>query len=480
MKVELTLQTQSLCRDGRQTAGEVGTAEVAASVIFKLGSTITFCKSYIRNHKLEQDIMEEEERPRKILKTEANGARLELESDFLTTTNDDVGDQGCSSGKPSSDGEDTVEGKDGASQDDHREHEGTIIVTNEQTQNQPLSKNQQKKLKRQQDWEAGRAHRRAKRKEKLVQKREKKHAAKKEEREQQGTSDKPKGITDQQQPERKKPHYQRAAQLPITFVFDCSFDELMSEKERISLASQLTRCYSDNHRAPFKAHMVVSSFNGKLRERFEGLLRNNHHSWRGVRFLEEDFVEAAEQAKDWMAGKDGGTIAGALDRSKERPENEDSAAHIKSGQGEVIYLTSDSPDTLTELKPYSTYIIGGLVDKNRHKGICYKRAMDRNIKTAKLPIGEYLHMASRFVLATNHVNEIMLRWLEMGDWGGAFVRVLPKRKGGILKTKTSDENTTTQHKDPGLEDSLDARLEPQEWIPTPAENAEDGTALDRS
>ena len=121
-------------------------------------------------------------------------------------------------------------------------------------------------------------------------------------------------------------------------------------------------------------------------------------------------------------------------------------------EGEVIYLTSDSPDTLTELKPYHTYIIGGIVDKNRHKGICYKKALDRNdelkvesvinsdpttvnkIKTAKLPIGEYMNMTARHVLTTNHVVEIMLKWLETGDWGEAFLAVMPKRKGGTLKT----------------------------------------------
>ena len=46
-------------------------------------------------------------------------------------------------------------------------------------------------------------------------------------------------------------------------------------------------------------------------------------------------------------------------------------------------------------------------------------------------------MTSRFVLATNHVCEIMLRWLELGAWGEAFMKVMPKRKGGVLKAKRS-------------------------------------------
>ena len=99
----------------------------------------------------------------------------------------------------------------------------------------------------------------------------------------------------------------------------------------------------------------------------------------------------------------------------------------------IVYLTSDSPNILDVLSPYTTYIIGGIVDKNRHKGLCYKRACSRGIPTAKLPIGEYMIIQSRTVLATNHVMEIMLRWLEDGDWGKAFMKVIPKRKEARLK-----------------------------------------------
>jgi tRNA (guanine9-N1)-methyltransferase len=96
---------------------------------------------------------------------------------------------------------------------------------------------------------------------------------------------------------------------------------------------------------------------------------------------------------------------------------------------------------LTELKPYSTYIIGALVDKNRHKAVCYKQAVAKGIKTAKLPIGEYIEMSHRSVLATNHVVEIMLRWLECRDWGEAFMKVIPQRKGGRLKGNNGKEVT---------------------------------------
>ena len=221
-------------------------------------------------------------------------------------------------------------------------------------------------------------------------------------------------------------------------MIDCGFDGLMSEKELISLGSQLTRSYSDNHKAPFQAHLLVSSWGGKLKERFDTVLEKHHENWKGVTFMEEDFVVAAEKAKELMRKK--GSMAGVFafrgvagEASSHVKEHNAGTAEESNEQDEVIYLTSDSPHTLTRLKPYSTYIIGGLVDKNRHKGICYKAACGKGIKTAKLPIGEYMEMQSRFVLPTNHVSEIIVRWLECGDWAEAFMRVMPKRKGGRLK-----------------------------------------------
>lgn len=296
-----------------------------------------------------------------------------------------------------------------------------------------LSKNKLKKIKKDQEWEANRELRNKIRKQKVQQKKLKKRIAQEE-----AASQVP-VVSDGRDDESLAPrtegprrHRMQPVQLPVTILIDCGFDELMRDHERKSLESQVTRCYSDNHKAPYQAHLMVSSFGGHLKERFDNLLCGNHRSWKGVRFLDEDFAGAAKQAQEWMRAPDGGELAGALANLKPLAQ-ENGCEEVRDG--EIVYLTSDSPNTLSCLKPYGTYIIGGIVDKNRHKGICYKKALEADITTAKLPIGDYMQMNSRFVLATNHVSEILVRWLECGDWGQAFNRVMPKRKGGVLKER---------------------------------------------
>lgn len=343
----------------------------------------------------------------------------------------------------------------------------TTTVNTDAPSNPPLSKSMQKKLRKQAEWDAKKEDRKIWRKEKNQAKKERKREEKR---------------ANPEAWKEKQKQWVKPTMLPITLLIDCDFDNLMRDNERISLGGQLTRCYSDNGKAAFRAHLAVCSFNGKLRERFDGILNKSYQNWKGVRFLDEDFVVASEKAKEWMADdKRGGRLAGVFEKyapaksaiAEEQQEtttaqvipNTDGSAEAKTeenkpeaakskpqhpiymkptslppaelealhAQAETIYLSADSDYTLTELKPFSTYIIGGLVDKNREKGICAARAAAAGVKTARLPIGDYLAMASRKVLTTNHVHEIMLKWLECGDWGEAFMSVIPKRKGGQLK-----------------------------------------------
>ncbi|KAF2400049.1 hypothetical protein EJ06DRAFT_44353 [Trichodelitschia bisporula] len=331
----------------------------------------------------------------------------------------------------------------------------------------PLSKNALKRLLKQQAWDAGRPARRALRREKLKAKRAAKHAS---------TTTDPTPST----PPPPTPSLPRNSHaIPLTLVLDCSFNSLMTPQELKSLASQITRSYSECGKARAgRPGLAIAGFGGVLKERFEGPLARQHERWRGVRWCEDDVKEVVKRVgpEGWMKGLKVGGVWGEvlanngleeMVRESDERARADAPAPTEQDAGsegpapteqeaasdapnpatsdtptapspplepsEIIYLTAESSNVLTSLKPGGVYIIGGLVDRNRHKGICHARAEERGIVTARLPIGEFLQMNSRAVLATNHVVEIMLRWLEEGDWGRAFMSVIPKRKGGVLK-----------------------------------------------
>ncbi|KAJ5377398.1 tRNA (guanine(9)-N1)-methyltransferase [Penicillium cataractarum] len=289
----------------------------------------------------------------------------------------------------------------------------------------PLSKNQLRKLRKREQWEAGREQRKEKRREQMAKKKERRQLMVDQARET-GGEEAVKALRKQWETTRSKSR--RSTLLPVSIVIDCGYDELMNPHERISLAGQLTRSYSENTRAIWRSNLMFSSFDKQLKERFDKVLAP-YRNWKGIRIIQEDFVHASEILKEQMASPKGGKLVGPFaEKTDAKPED-----------GEVIYLSSDSDNILTELKPYCTYIIGGLVDKNRYKAVCYKSAVAKGIKTAKLPIGDYIQMSSRQVLTTNHVVDIMLKWLELGDWGEAFMKVLPPRKGGKLREQQGDE-----------------------------------------
>ncbi|KAG6357999.1 hypothetical protein INS49_013882 [Diaporthe citri] len=320
-----------------------------------------------------------------------------------------------------------------------------------------ISKNQLKKLKRQKLWEQKREDRKAIRKDKRHEKSARRRLERDERAakiaEEQGI-EKSEALKQILAAEQKEP--KPKVVVPVAFILDCDFEKYMREPELVSLGAQITRSYAMNRAGQYQAHILVSSWGGYLKERFATVLQNTHLNYKGVRFLDYDFVEAGKTAWEIMHGPRGGgscpALGGEQQKSEEMPsdkpteEGEDAPKDETSTKKEaatapapefatesIVYLSADSPNVLEKLEPYTSYVIGGLVDRNREKLLCQKRAEAKGIRTAKLPIGDYMQMASRQVLATNHVVEIMSKWLETGDWGKAFEEVIPKRKGGKLK-----------------------------------------------
>ncbi|KAJ8108890.1 hypothetical protein ONZ43_g6289 [Nemania bipapillata] len=311
-----------------------------------------------------------------------------------------------------------------------------------------MTKSQLKKLKRRQKWEENKEGRRLKRRDK----RHERQARKRVKREEEVAA----AAAEGREPVLSNGNkWHPRIRVPVSIIVDCQFENYMQEGELISLSSQVTRCYSDNKGARHPVHLYVSSYGGVLKERNETVLENQHLKWKGIQLCEGDFIEVASKAKEAMAGPKGGEMIDLLQQtsSSQTPAPRDAKdvkltpvpePETEDVDTSIVYLTADSPYTLDRLEPNTSYIVGGIIDKNREKGLCYRIARQRNVRTAKLPIGEYMVLQHRHVLATNHVVEIMLKWLETGDWGTAFMQVIPTRKGGKLRIDEDAPVETTE------------------------------------
>lgn len=49
-------------------------------------------------------------------------------------------------------------------------------------------------------------------------------------------------------------------------------------------------------------------------------------------------------------------------------------AFTEEQQAKLLYLTADSETELQDIAPDDILVIGGLVDRNRHKKLCFDRA----------------------------------------------------------------------------------------------------------
>ncbi|KAJ7355463.1 guanine-1-methyltransferase-domain-containing protein [Mycena albidolilacea] len=218
-------------------------------------------------------------------------------------------------------------------------------------------------------------------------------------------------------------------------VVDLGFDEKMTEKEVQSLCSQLGYTYSANRHAGHPFALVFSSLNGKSLARLESLGDASYKRWTNTEWWEEGYERL------WEADP--------------------------SVKQSLVYLTADSDEELTELRPDETYVIGGICDHNRLKNECLNKAQASGIRTARLPIGTYLaELRTRKVLTVNQAFEILVHWVDTRDWESAFHAVIPKRKfEESSKSKEKEQESNAENVDNGkvvlsLEELEDQATEP--------------------
>ncbi|KXN89454.1 tRNA (guanine(9)-N1)-methyltransferase [Leucoagaricus sp. SymC.cos] len=279
------------------------------------------------------------------------------------------------------------------------------------TQPAPLSKSAQKK--------AARAARLAELK---LERRAREKEAKKEKKRIRAEKRAAGELDDEDEAEKVKQKKKPRVTFGGRVVVDLGFDHLMSEKEVKSLCSQLAYTYSANRNASFPFSLLFTCLNGRMLGRLRSLNDAGYKRWAKT---------------EWWT------------------EGETSNSGPICAKETIIYLTADSSEELEELKPDETYIIGGMVDRNRYKNLCESKAKEANIRTARLPIGKYLaDLPTRKVLTVNQVFEILIKWAETRDWEIALNHVMPKRKfnaegkHGKLKVGSDEDGSEEQVDDP--------------------------------
>ena len=263
--------------------------------------------------------------------------------------------------------------------------------------------------------------------------------------------------------------------------FDCVFEDQMTAKEINSLSLQLRYTYSVNRKSTMPVYIDVC---GLKRDglTYQGLekVEGFPDSWVGRAFqcyengMEEVYSNAVvdndtdKNSNNKVEGKsDGGelkedadadTTAAAMDDDKDTARKQPPHPKLPPNH-KFVYLTGDSPNTLSTLDNNTTYIIGGIVDRNRLK----RAAIDRsetinkqypmiNISTARLPFDDLDFKASTRILTCNHVFEILQKYREKNytDWRGSIMSVLPCRKD--VEEKTNDDGGGGGNKDEATEE----------------------------
>lgn len=174
-------------------------------------------------------------------------------------------------------------------------------------------------------------------------------------------------------------------------VIDLDFESYMHEGEIKSIIQQIAYSYGMNKNAAHPCHLILTSVVGGIRQAFDRQYKDN-----GAWYV----TQTDKTYLDYFSG------------------NKD----------KIVYLTSESPNEISDLDTDCMYVVGGIVDKNRHKGLCYTRAVEQGIETARLPINEFVKLQRSNVMCTNHIVEMLVRWQDTKDWKQACESVVPQRK----------------------------------------------------
>lgn len=156
-----------------------------------------------------------------------------------------------------------------------------------------LSKKQIKKMQKTQQWEEKKKLKKQQKKE-LKQKNKQsnkleKEQAKQEAKELQISS----GVQRKKIKKTEKIQHKLATQNAQPIIIDCSFQNLMTEKEIKSLCMQLAYCHSVNRKFPVPSQIIFTSYKDQIKQK---LIKTNVENW-GVVLKENHYLDYYDKNK---------------------------------------------------------------------------------------------------------------------------------------------------------------------------------------
>jgi len=145
---------------------------------------------------------------------------------------------------------------------------------------------------------------------------------------------------------------------------------ILSLQEVKSLCSQLSFTYATNRRSrtPF-ASLLFTDLHGRALNRLESLENGAYKRWKSCEWWTEGLEELWSPSS---LAEEGAALPDAQASDSAAPSEAENLparppARSSAPKNKVVYLTADSTEEILELSPDETYVIGGIVDRNRYK-----------------------------------------------------------------------------------------------------------------
>ena len=213
-------------------------------------------------------------------------------------------------------------------------------------------------------------------------------------------------------------------------LFDLSFADTMNAAGVKSTTSQLKFSYAILRRHGFPLRPIVTSLQGQFEplRLFEGFRRfppvTAAGHWRDLLVDQiSPVVPEVATASSNQEAEAGGAEAGGAGG-----ELVSGGPNLQLLKKSIVYLTADSDTVLLDIEPDTVYVVGAFVDHNSKKGATLELATHVGVRTARLPIDEFLKVGNLCkVLTINTVVDVLSRFCETKSWPSAF-EALPTRR----------------------------------------------------